>query len=308
MPCRPSLEVRPFSPPLSLLPSQTTHSTCLPDSEGSTSSSDAAEEDEDPMAAYIRAERKKQKSSKKKKGEGKDSKEERRARKAARKARKADKKSNGKEREERVKREGSEDRKPRIRDTSRRTISRSRSPRRIPKREEEEEDTKPSRADLSRSREEIRPFTDRQRDRERRSRSPGERGFVKRERSPSVGDARYGRREEPRADRYSRDRSPRRERQPRDVTRDRSPRRQGSPRREREYRDAPRDRSPRRDSRNRDFDTSSRRRTDQDWRAGREEPLAIDDRAAEADYASWRGKRQVERVMKRVGGEREKRW
>lgn len=252
------------------------------------------------MAAYIRAERKKQKSSKRKRergGEGeRESKEERRARKAAKKARKAEKKARGErpqdEEKPRVKREGegSEDGdwKPRIRDTSR-----SRSPGRTSfKREPSPEDIKPSRADLSRSQRES--HDDRRHERRRRSATPPlARETIKREeRSPRREDRpRYDRRrDEPHPERYN----------SRDRYRDRSPRHDDRP---------ARDRSPRRDDRgssSRDH-PSARHRTEQDWRSARHDNPPSG--AAEGDYASWRGKREVERVMRRVGGEaKEKRW
>ncbi|GHJ89346.1 hypothetical protein NliqN6_5748 [Naganishia liquefaciens] len=282
-----------------------------PDSDGSSSSSDAAEEDEeDPMAAYIRAERKKQKSSKRKKSKGGDegdepeSKEARRARKAAKRAKKAEKKARaeraGAEEDDkpRVKREAdrsdSEERKPRIREASRR--SRSRSPRRLTiKREPSEDNVKPSRADLSRSqRQEARPRDDDRRweHGRRRSRTPpfAKETIQREQRSPRYDDAR--RHDAAYPERYdSRDRDRDRDRD-RHRYRDRSPRRSD--------RHPSRDGSPRRDDRS--FD---RGRTDQDWRSGRHHEDPREGHRSEGDYASWRGRREVERVMRRVGGERD---
>lgn len=265
------------------------------------------------MAAYIRAERKKQKSRKRKQegtGEG-ESKEERRARKAAKKAKKAEKKARAERARDEEKKprvvkrqgDGSEDegdRKPRIRDPSR-----SRSPGRpIFKRgEPSREDIKPSRADLSRFQERESHDGRRYQGRTRSATPPFTGETIKREeRSPRREEkpSRHDRhREEPYPERYD----------SRDRYRDRSPRRD-----DRSPRGSHGDPSRRRDDRTSDRGFTSRQhpparhRTEQDWRSARHEDPPSG--AAEGVYASWRGKREVERVMRRVGGEetRAKRW
>lgn len=249
-----------------------THAHALIGSDGSSSSSEA-EEDEDPMAAYIRAERKKakaKKKGKKVKGEAGETKEERRARKAEKRAKKAARGqvTEGNVKKERVESPGrAEGDRSRARDY--RPVSRSRSP---PRRSashhiksEPEEDTKPSLSDLRRG-------DDRAQRREgRRSQTPPFVGRVKREPSPPTERERY---------------SSTRDYQERQHT----------------HRDSASDR--RNDHRPRDDYPS--RRTETDWRAGRDTRpddsyRGGGDRPAEGDYASWQSRRDVERVMRRVG-------
>lgn len=226
------------------------------------------------MAAYIRAERKKakaKKKSKKVKTDVEETKEERRARKAAKRAKKA---ARGEVTEGSVKREREEsprrtDERSRARDP--RPVSRSRSPRRStsrPIKSEPEEDTKPSLSDLRRG-------DDRAHRRDgRRSQTPPFVGRVKRESPPTERE------------RYS---------SIRDFPERQDDRRESASERRNDHR-PPRD----------DFPS---RRTETDWRAGRD-ARADDsyrgdtrgDRPAEGDYATWQNRRDVERVMRRVGG------
>ncbi|KAI5451318.1 RNA-binding protein Cwf29 [Naganishia albida] len=261
-------------------------------SDGSSSSSSGGEEDEDPMAAYIRAERKKakgkKKSSKKIKGEREESKEERRARKAAKRAKRAakDVKKEGsvkREREDSPRRERSRPRE-RYRSGSRdRSPTRHRSPSRNVK-YEPEEDVKPSLSELRRGGEDA---AGRRRDERRRSETPPFVGRVKHEASPP---GREGRRDD-----YPDRRNDRRDYPDRRDDR-------------RNYDSRPSD-GDRHDSRSHRNDYPSRR-TETDWRAARHETGSGDpyrdggrgDRPGEGDYATWKGRRDVERVMRRVGG------